>query len=123
MTDEIFLFQLEDLRLKLLTAQSRLSSHERRKSLAMDMDESGKEEVLAKNDELREENERLKKYVCLVQKRHKKESEKRAKQMEEMASEAANRERENERLNEALEEQTSTAKFLRYFVVSCNLSI
>ncbi len=65
---------VEELRLKLATAESRLAGQERRRSMADKMGEEEKEKVLEANDELKEENRRLKKYIIIVEKRHKKET-------------------------------------------------
>ena len=71
------------------------------------MDGTKKEEVLARNDELKEENEQLKKLVHLTQKRHKKEAEKRDKDLESMAAELEERKKEGDKMREALEREVS----------------
>ena len=87
------------------------------------MDGTKKEEVLARNDELKEENEQLKKLVHLTQKRHKKEAEKRGKDLESMASELEERKKEGDKMREALEEQTTTSNFLREDLTECKAKI
>ena len=87
------------------------------------MDGTKKEEVLARNDELKEENEQLKKLVHLTQKRHKKEAEKRDKDLESMAAELEERKKDGDKMREALEEQTTTSNFLREDLTECKAKI
>ena len=87
------------------------------------MDGTKKEEVLARNDELKEENEQLKKLVHLTQKRHKKEAEKRDKDLESMAAELEERKKDGDKMREALEEQTMTSNFLREDLTECKAKI
>ena len=104
-------------------AEDRLSGHDRRKSLAKDMDGVEKEEVLARNDELKEENEQLKKLVNLTQKRHKKEMEKKSKDLESTAAELEERRKECDKVSGALEEQMTTSNFLREDLTECKAKI
>ena len=87
------------------------------------MDGTKKEEVLARNDELTEKNERLRKVVQLTQKRHKKEAEKRGRDLESMAAELEERKKEGDKMREALEEQTTTSNFLREDLTECKAKI
>ena len=87
------------------------------------MDGTKKEEVLARNDELKEENEQLRKLVQLTQKRHKKEADKRDRDLESMASELENTRKEGDKMREALEEQTTTSNFLREDLTECKARI
>ena len=87
------------------------------------MDANEKEEVLARNDELKEENDQLKKLVNLTQKRHKREADKTAKDLESTAAELREKRKEVERVSEALEEQTATSNFLREDLTACKAKV
>ena len=116
-------FQLKEVRLRLKEAEGRLSGHDRRRSLAEDMGGLEKEEVLARNDELKEENEQLRKLVQLTQKRHKREAEKKSKELELVAAESEERRKEGDKMREALEQQTTTSNFLREDLTECKAKI
>lgn len=115
--------QLEELLLRLKEAEGRLSGYDRRRSLAKDMDGIKNEEVLARNDELKEENEQLRKLVHLTQKRHKREAEKKSKDMESMVAELEERRKEGDKMHEALGEQTTTSNFLRENLTECKAKV
>ena len=87
------------------------------------MDCVNKEEVLARNDELKVENEQLRKLVNLTQKRNKKEAEKKSKDLELMAAELEERRKEGDKMREALEQQTTTSNFLREDLTECKAKI
>ena len=87
------------------------------------MDCVNKEEVLARNDELKVENEQLRKLVNLTQKRNRKELEKKSKDLEFMAAELEERRKEGDKMHEALEEQTTTSNFLRENLTECKAKI
>lgn len=113
MINLVIKLQLEELRLRLACAEDRLSGHERRHSLAGEMSRDDRESVLASNERLTEENDRLKKYAVLCQRRHKRESDTLVKEAEARAAEAGQRKAECDHLREKLAAEASTSRFLR----------
>lgn len=106
-------WQVEDLRQLLAAAEERVSGHERRRERALEMGGDEFEAALDDNDRLREENEKLKRFAVMTQKKHGREAERKQRALEAATSGLEERTEECTELRRRLEDEEATSRFLR----------
>eukprot|EP00094_Tigriopus_californicus_P000649 TCALIF_00630-PA protein Name:"Similar to CEP85 Centrosomal protein of 85 kDa (Homo sapiens)" AED:0.09 eAED:0.09 QI:0/0.75/0.55/1/1/1/9/88/730 len=105
--------KLEDNEILVKSLQQQVSKTEERRKCATNMDQSRFETALEELDDLKSENLNLKRYVKILQNRHKRELTKVQTSLTEMSKNFEAKTKESVSLADKLRDETKTAKYLR----------